>query len=391
MTGDAALEALLRSVPWSGLLHAYGRATDTPDHLRALARPEAEGRKAALQHLGSAILHQGTPWTATPPVAQTVAHLLAQPALDVGSERPVRLPLLGFLTGVAEVVPASGLAREELLEMAGACDLAPWLATGDDEALYEDETASNALYARSILGCIELAPLLWRVMCAGLSDADARIRVQAVHGATVLVSAGAVAAAAVDELAERLAGWVDPQAGLACDERSAHVCSLATLGRVPPALLADTDPAVRLCAALAPQFAGTQVATEVLLACLDDPAAIDTWFGERPPHFRQLPRFRIVQALLERVSSFERLAPAAERIARLTTKYAVDAEWGPLLAAAFPPDRAPTAPLTPAQRRYLRALVDNAALWDPRFGNAIRWFQRAGLPCEREACARLLG
>lgn len=195
MTGDAALEALLRSVPWSGLLHAYGRATDTPDHLRALARPEAEGRKAALQHLGSAILHQGTPWTATPPVAQTVPHLLAQPALDVGSERPVRLPLLGFLTGVAEVVPASGLAREELLEMAGACDLAPWLATGDDEAL----------------------------------------------------------------------------------------------------------------------------------------------------------------------------------------------------AAAFPPDRAPTAPLTPAQRRYLRALVDNAALWDPRFGNAIRWFQRAGLPCEREACARLLG
>lgn len=69
LTGFAALDA----TDWSKLHHAYGRATDTPEHLRALLRDDAESRKNALEHLWSAIIHQGTPWTATGPAALVVA------------------------------------------------------------------------------------------------------------------------------------------------------------------------------------------------------------------------------------------------------------------------------------------------------------------------------
>src|SRR5215831_16714738 len=43
-----------------------------------------------------------------------------------------------------------------------------------------------------------------------------------------------------------------------------------------------------------------------------------------------------------------------------------------------------------SQRRFLRALVKNTAFWDPTNGNAYLWFERAGLPYDRNACAKLL-
>jgi hypothetical protein len=61
LTGLAALE----NTDWSKLHHVYGRATDTPGHLRALLREDRASREQAMSHLWSAIIHQGTPWTAT--------------------------------------------------------------------------------------------------------------------------------------------------------------------------------------------------------------------------------------------------------------------------------------------------------------------------------------
>jgi hypothetical protein len=45
---------------------------------------------------------------------------------------------------------------------------------------------------------------------------------------------------------------------------------------------------------------------------------------------------------------------------------------------------------TEPQRRYLEALVANAGLWDPGFGNPLQRFRRAGLPYDRAACSRTL-
>ena len=57
LTGLPALETF----DWSRLHHAYGPATDTPAHLRALVEGDPEARDKAMAHLWSAILHQGTP------------------------------------------------------------------------------------------------------------------------------------------------------------------------------------------------------------------------------------------------------------------------------------------------------------------------------------------
>jgi len=68
-------------VDWSRLFHAYGAATDTPTHLRALAGDDLAGQLAALDHLDSAVLHQGTVYPVTPVAVRVVAGLLHEPAL----------------------------------------------------------------------------------------------------------------------------------------------------------------------------------------------------------------------------------------------------------------------------------------------------------------------
>src|SRR5688572_2668935 len=125
LTGLAALE----NTDWSRLHHAYGRATDTPGHLRALLREDPESRKGALAHLWSAIIHQGTPWTATGPAALVVAGLLSDERLDRGE--PIRAHLLSFLASVAEAPGQAGWSIEELERMA-AFDIEPFLHSEDD-------------------------------------------------------------------------------------------------------------------------------------------------------------------------------------------------------------------------------------------------------------------
>lgn len=99
-------------VDWDGLFHAYGPAGDTPAHLRALTGGDADAQRAALDHLWSAVIHQGTPWSVTPPAALVVAGLLPDPALvrpvaytlteSIGdAPPPLRATLVNFLGAVA--------------------------------------------------------------------------------------------------------------------------------------------------------------------------------------------------------------------------------------------------------------------------------------------------
>ncbi|MFK3979517.1 hypothetical protein ACI2K4_03950 [Micromonospora sp. NPDC050397] len=147
------------------LLHVYGRAGDTPAHLAALGGGDTPSRRAALEHLWSAVIHQGTPWTATPPAAVAVAALIGDPRLSGAANADLRANLLGFLAAVAEAGRSSdGLANLDTLASPVGFDvdsaLLAALDADDEDAIYADEVLANAVYARAVLGCREITPTL---------------------------------------------------------------------------------------------------------------------------------------------------------------------------------------------------------------------------------------
>ncbi|MFG1839573.1 hypothetical protein [Micromonospora sp. NPDC049175] len=168
------------------LLHAYGLAVDTPGHLAALVGDDPAARARALKHLRSAIIHQGTPWTATPPAALSVAALLAdQRVADPG----MRAELLTFLAAVAE---AGSSADRDLPEPDFDVDaaLAQALADGDEEGIWEDGRLQGALYVRAVLGCRQIVPTLLATATAALSDPSPQVQTAA---AQAIAACGGVA------------------------------------------------------------------------------------------------------------------------------------------------------------------------------------------------------
>lgn len=344
LTGLAALE----NTDWSRLNHAYGRATDTPGHLRALLHDDPAARKAAMEHLWSAVIHQGTPWTATGPAALVVAGLLADERIDLGE--PIRVDLLSFLVSVAE---------------------AP------------EEMGSSGRAAR---GCLKAAPIIMKILLEELKNTNSLVRACAAVGATRL--------AKIEPL-RQYAQELEPQllalarAADDANERSAHVMALGHLGVSPVAFLDDPSPAVRMCAALAPNLSDNPAALDELLTVLERHAGdINDWFAAMPFWFGTRPRFAVVARLVRQVKDFDKLVEAAIAVVRITEEHCVNIEWGPLLAAAFSDGSGVVK--TTAQRRFLAALIERKDLWDdwePMFGNPLKWFKQAGLPFDRKACA----
>jgi hypothetical protein len=172
------------------------------------------------------------------------------------------------------------------------------------------------------------------------------------------------------------------------DERAAHVLALGTMQEDVRAFLADASPGVRLCAALAPGLRTDAAALAELLRAWQRPHAVDGWYPQRPPPWTLAPRFYLLDALLDRVPDFAVLADGAVALAAHASPRSVDHDWGRLLVAAF---RAGDGRIhDAAQRRYLAALVDNGALWEPRNGNAALCFKKAGLPHDRALCQALV-
>lgn len=375
---------VLKSTDWSKLRHAYGRATDTPGHLRALLSDDTNGREQAMNHLWGAIIHQGTAWTATAPVALVIAGVLLDKSADRVLE-PIHADLLSFLVCVAESIVPPNTSLEELESLANQ-NIDELLDSEDEDRLYEDDDALDVFFARTNLSCRKAAPVILDVMLQGMSSMNPRIRAQASMGAATLVANEPLQGRAA-EIGSRLLALA--RSATHSDERSAHVLSLGDLKITPESFLEDPSPAVRLCAALAPNLAPNPAATAILLDTLANHAGeIDDWFVECPPQFHLRPRFTVVARLIERVTDFEPLAEAAVAVARITSKHCVDHDWGPLLVKAFPDGKGVVK--TAAQRVYLAALIENAELWDPRNGNASSQFRKTGLPYDRGLCAQLV-
>lgn len=314
-----------------------------------------------------------------------VAGLLYDSRLD--NDDFTRQALLSFLVSVAAVPNEFEWVMDELKTTA-AFDLTPFLELEDEDLeaeLYDDEDAMNALYTQSLLSCIEVASVLQSVIVQGLSHSHSRMRAIAAAGVVEFAKNSSD-----DGFAEELKTGLHSLALAAqdSDERSAHVLALGELGISPLEFLEDPSPAVRMCAALAPALSTSPQALALLLEMLEQHAGeIDGWFTVKPLHFTLRPRFSVVQRVAQHIHDFDQLANAAIAVARITSKYCVDAEWGPLLVAAFSDGMGTIS--RESQRRFLEALTQNAELWDPVFGNATHWFKKAGLPYDRTQCIAL--
>lgn len=411
-----SVDTLLTQTDWSEFDHAYGPASDAPFHLLALLGDDSQARSAAVGYLDSAVLHQGTIYSATAPVARVVAAMLddprtAEPVENVlpwdTAVRPLRLDLVGFLTRVAEScmfdamddaalkAEAHPVGRSEADMERIRAETRAWLrdVTDDDPSppphkppvAMLDHDFQQAMHARTMLACRSTAPELLDALTAVFDDPDDRIRVKALEGA-VRLSGHQDLVAAQAMLAERLESTAtscsDPRT------RAAAARLIGMLGLRPLSLLLDAHLGVRACAALAPELADDPRATRAILDALLTPLDADHWFEGHLPGQKGWLRFELIWAAVERVDDFEELLPAALAALPLAGIFTLDKDLGTFLTAAFPHLHQDGDSLSPAQRAYLSALIDREDLW--RAASTRPWFRRTGLPHERDACRALV-
>ena len=318
-------EQILATTDWSALDHAYSAdASDLPERLVGLLSGDPKLAAHALAVLDAAVLHQGTIYGATTPVALYVAALLPDARTDMpcGTElpwdnrvRPLRAALIEWLGQVAES------------------------ATYE----YEDEDHDDGVTA-----CRAVLPDLYRAIAPYLEDPLESVRAAAIMAAGRLLKTP-VLAEHRDAVAERLielAPTVEPVL------RARFAIILSGWGIAPRAFLADRDPAVRAYAAVSPALDDDPVALAEVRAALREPDAADTWFRDvDAPLLEGWFQAHLVEALLRRTSSFEEIVDEAMLVAR-GTSYGNQASVRAILLSRFPAD----APRSPAQRTFQAVL-----------------------------------
>ncbi|MFH8757045.1 HEAT repeat domain-containing protein [Streptomyces atroolivaceus] len=380
----AAARELLLGTDWESLRHAYGSAEDIPVSLCSLVDEDAEVRSEALAALDMGVLHQGSLYTVTAPVALFVAAILDHPMglaeheehfpWDGGPPRSLRAALLVWLGQVAE----SAAYGEDLVRDRTDWQWAPW---HDETRREQDPGELAALHA-----CREVRPILYSAVEPFLSSPDPHVREAARGAAVPLLSAPGLAdrvPRATALLRARLG------AGAGRRERAGVARALGMWGMDTSDLLADSDPAVRVCAALGPARIDRPRALAVLLDALRDPRTTDGWFRKPLPGLDGWFRFTVLRSALALAESFEEVAPVAVAIVAAGGRSVTDHERGPILLKAFHGGYDPAHPLTPAQRDLLRAFVDTDEGTGGIAGNGL-WFRAAGLPEDREGIEALL-
>lgn len=380
---------------WGSLAHAYGRAVDTPHAVEQLRSGVEQEVREGLEHLWSAVLHQGTPWAVTPHVAMNISGLLTSGAFDLlvsedqpqWRPQPLRAHLIDFLSGVAEAgtnFEAEGVfdapMPREVEQLAEQRWLGEYEQTVDQEA---SNLAWGLVAARAHRACRDIAPELLKGMLPFLDDANEDVRIST-QAAMPHLLRHRTTQDRVGEVADRLRASLD---GASEDERASIALTLGQMGLRPLELLHDAARSVRVAAALAPALKDDDVALAQILDGLTAPPLDEAWFEANMPHLFGRFRFDLVATAIDRCDDLARLLPAAVAVLDRARPMTVDFDWGPLLVKYFPSDRGET--LTSPQRAFLAELVRSEGLWDPRNGNAHKWFQEAGLPRDRKACRRI--
>ncbi|CAM2847215.1 HEAT repeat-containing protein [Prescottella defluvii] len=383
---------------WARLFHAYAVATDTPAHLAALVGADETAFSTAMEHLYSAVLHQGTIYPATVPAVAAAAQAVSFWSGDADPRTAsVRLPaLVDFLEAAGEsltlagelfedgVVPPSAEEEREFFEA---------LASDDEEESAEawESPVAGVLMALAVPALREQTdPVLEALLRFMRSGVDA-------HKAGAVGALARWNSTATSPYQRRVAAALSVFADSATerDDRAATVLALGIVGADVSGWLTDADPAIRACAALHLPSSGQ--AAEELVRALTRPQEADEWFERKPSSFPMHVRFTLLHSLLQRDTPFAAIVPAAVAIVQLSTPYTADNDWGPLLRAAFPevefvPGEYPPAPadIDAPQRQFLTALVENEKLWGTNIGNAGLALMRVGLPYDRDAITLLL-
>ncbi|MFD6100945.1 hypothetical protein ACFVWN_32005 [Nocardiopsis flavescens] len=373
---------VLTATDWKRTFHAYGLGTDVPEHLSLLLSADPADRDRALGHLYSAVIHQGSVYSATVPAARFVAGALSDPRLDAG----LRPRLLGFLRDAAEAVaghlaePAPpvlpGPERERVYAAIGSED--------EDEAIdiWEDEAFDSLMYHDAGVALRDAAAELYAAVHPHLTGPDGATRIRAVEAAGALARLGG--------RAPDLSGAADTAETR--EEGAVIVLVLGEAGGDTAEFLAHADPAIRACAALAPGQRGNPAALTELLDAVRDPGEAEAWFADRPARFqgRDGVRVTLLREAARRCGpdDAERMLPVFRALAPLTPASGARADLGPMLEAAFP-GGVPAAP-SRAQRGYLRALADASPPWTgARVTGFTALLEGLGLPAERDAVRAL--
>lgn len=313
--------------PWARLEHAYGDAADLPDRLTPLLSEDSEAVARALAVLDAAVLHQGTIYSSTAPVAVFVAGILADPRTAVSCE--------GALPWDPRVRPV----RAALLE---------WLAVVADSAAFEEYDDRDTLACRAVRADLVDAVLPF------LDDPADPVRVAALAAAGHLLRAPELATRRT-ELADRLRSWA---ANTPPVDRVRVALTLSCWGIAPHEALTDPDPVVRAYAAISPALDTDPRALDEVRTALRDPESADAWFADEPlPHLDHRFGACLVEALLRRTATFEEVEEEAAAVARSTEKIGLT----PMLERAFTPPVFTDDQLTPAQRRF-RDVLDKHVL-----------------------------
>jgi hypothetical protein len=361
------LLAGIDDIDWSSLRHAYGPATTTPDYLRALLATDPFVRDQAIDHLCSAVTHQGTVYSAT---AAAAPFLLAILADDAG--RPVRVDLLVVVEAIAK--------GSSYHDVHGQFYPADERESAKFQALVAAELADTAACRRAVLDGFDL-------VLGFLTDPVENVRRQATSTALALASlpeATDAQRAATRSALTALAADDQEHATLA-----ASVLSLALLGADVRTWLEHPALPVRTAAALAPSLRDDPAAHAVLLDALGRGDALDESLPDGYPQLTGYPRFAVIGAVCDRVLDRAAALPSLLAALGLASNSTVDADRGPMLAYFFGPETAGTT-LTAPQREFLEALLARDDLWDPQNGNAHAAFRRAALPYDREAIAKIV-
>jgi hypothetical protein len=378
-------------VDWLRQHHAYGVASDTPGHLRALVGGDRQAQFEAVDHLQVCVLHQGGICSATPIAVRVVAGLLGDPALRRdGPDGQIMLASLVEFIGTAAEALMSVTRSPESVVAPDAAKVAEFYRrlNADDRTAWTLPVA-GALTRRARVEVLAAVPELVGAVGPFDDDTDLDVRLTAIWALARLglLAPDGAAAGLIDRFRTRL-GLVTGR-----EERASLLLALGLLGADTTSWLDDPDPAVRACAALSSR--DDAKSTPILIDALLRPREIGAWFRPDLLFFRRV-HTALLRELLSREVPFRDLLPAALAMVPLGDAYTPDDDWGLLLLAAFPdvPFEAgiqppPPTTLDDAQRALLRALVANRRLWDPNNGNAHLARMRVGLPHTQRAVTRL--
>ncbi len=359
-----AYEELVAGTDWAALRHRNGTGADLRQHLAGLLAEDADVAAEAVTRLHFDALCRTAVYPVTPVCVEWVLLALGDPRTAIDcvqappwswAVRPLRALLLEWLGWAAE-------------------------AAVDGNRGYG---VSEGDVAQAVQACRSLLPLVYRRSLTFMADPDELVRRAALRVVWQALR--------TPELARSrwpvAVGLQHPVRQAARLDRMARALTIADWGIEPRELLMDEDPVVRATAALTPVLDGDPLALAEVRRALADWDLADWQVGEYLPQFPEHPRTALLDALLRRTTTVD--AADAEALARATHRVAAQREWQPLLDRLFAEGYRPGAALSEAQRRFLKALVDNDNCWVPPDTKAD-CLVRAGLPDDRAALRALV-